>query len=136
QGHVHLLDGGVHPAQARRHQDRLVTKGAEADSLESASSPQCLGMGRSCCARGAVCTNSVARLWRTSSATCASRALAGRPVSPAPTVVARSRDLFGADPEVLGHPRRLGDNGSAGATYVMSGQEVACASTQGTLSSH
>ena len=35
QGHVHLLDGGVHAAQARRDQDRLSTESAEADSRSS-----------------------------------------------------------------------------------------------------
>jgi len=41
------------------------------------------------------------RLCRTSWATCAARALAGRPVSPTPTVVARSRDAAATDPDVL-----------------------------------
>jgi len=57
----------------------------------SPPSPQCLGMGRSCCARGAVCTNTVPV---SGDIVCDERfAHTGRRASSrAPTVVARSRD--------------------------------------------
>jgi hypothetical protein len=41
-----------------------------------------------------------------------------------------------AAPEVLGQPGPPGDAPRAAAPYLQRGQEVACASTQGTLSSH